>query len=106
LHLSLQVTATSNNGPTAAITTVFTVTSCPVFDIGCKTGVITTETIQPAEATGGPSATSTGGGSGSGSGSGSGNGDGGGDEDAGVRPQALTWVFVVLGALAMVINIA
>ncbi|KAL7917962.1 aspartic peptidase domain-containing protein [Trichoderma austrokoningii] len=89
--------ATSNNGPTGTTTTVFTVTSCPVFDIGCKTGVVTTQTIGQAEATAAsPSATSTGGGSGS----------GGGDEDGGVRPQALTWVFVLLGTLALVINIA
>jgi hypothetical protein len=75
------------------------VTSCPVFDIGCKTGVVTTQTIGQAEATASspsPSATGTGGGSGS----------GGGDEDGGVRPQALTWVFVVLATLALVINIA
>ncbi|KAL7790799.1 aspartic peptidase domain-containing protein [Trichoderma ceciliae] len=95
-------TGTANNGPTAVFTTTFTVTSCPVFDVGCQTGVITTETITPAEATAGPSATSTG----TGGGSGNGNGDGGGDEDSGVRPQALTWVFVALGALAMVVNLA
>ncbi|KAK1252504.1 hypothetical protein MKX08_003691 [Trichoderma sp. CBMAI-0020] len=88
--------ATSNSGPTGTTTTVFTVTSCPVFDIGCKTGVVTTQTIGQAEATASPSATSTGGGSGS----------GGGDEDGGVRPQALTWVLVVLGTLTLVINIA
>ncbi|UKZ74200.1 hypothetical protein TrVFT333_001859 [Trichoderma virens FT-333] len=86
----------TNNIPTAAVTTVFTVTSCPVFDIGCRTGMITTQTIQPAEATTQPSATSTP--------SGSGNGNGG-DEDAGVRPDAVTWVFSVFGALAMVFNI-
>lgn len=86
----------TTNGPTGTTTTVYTVTSCPVFDIGCKTGVVTTQTIGQAEATAEPSATSTGGGSGS----------GGGDEDGGVRPQALTWVFVVLGTLALVVNIA
>ncbi|RFU81125.1 secreted aspartic ase [Trichoderma arundinaceum] len=100
------ITGTNNNGPTAAFTTVFTVTSCPPFDVGCRTGVVTTETIQPAEATSEPTSTGTAGGSGgNGGGSGNGNGDGG-DEDAGARPQALTWVFVALGALAMVINIA
>lgn len=88
--------ATTNSSPTGTITTVFTVTSCPVFDIGCKTGVVTTQTIGQAEATAEPSATSTGGGSSS----------GGGDEDGSVRPQALTWVFVVLGTLALVVNIA
>lgn len=58
--------------------------------------MITTQTIQGAEATTQPSATSTP--------SSGGNGDGG-DEDAGVRPPALTWVFVALGALAMIFNI-
>ncbi|KAL7804595.1 aspartic peptidase domain-containing protein [Trichoderma afarasin] len=86
----------TNNIPATAVTTVFTVTSCPVFDVGCRTGMITTQTIQGAEATTQPSATSTP--------SSGGNGDGG-DEDAGVRPPALTWVFVVLGALAMIFNI-
>ncbi|KAH6607266.1 hypothetical protein Trco_003579, partial [Trichoderma cornu-damae] len=101
-------TEASINGPTAAFTTVFTVTSCPAFDAGCQTGVVTTETVQPARATASPSSTSASGasGGGSGSGSGSGGGSGGGDEDAGARPRALTWMFVALGALAMVINIA
>ncbi|KAL7947822.1 aspartic peptidase domain-containing protein [Trichoderma barbatum] len=87
----------TSNFPTTAYTTTFTVTSCPVFDAGCRTGMITTQTIQPAEATAEPSST--------GSPSGDGNGDGDGDEDAGARPEALTWVFGVLGALAMIVNI-
>ncbi|KAL6871336.1 aspartic peptidase domain-containing protein [Trichoderma novae-zelandiae] len=89
----------TNIFPTSAFTTTFTVTSCPVFDINCRTGVVTTRTIQPAEAT--AEATSTG----SPSGSGSGDGDGGGDEDAGTRLLPFTWVLVVLGAVAMVVNI-
>ncbi|KAL7967292.1 aspartic peptidase domain-containing protein [Trichoderma sp. SZMC 28014] len=91
-------TRATSHGPTGTTTTVFTVTSCPVFDIGCKTGVVTTQTIGQAEATASPSPSATGTGSGSGS--------GGGDEDGGVRPQALTWLLVVLGAFALVINIA
>ncbi|KAL7938353.1 aspartic peptidase domain-containing protein [Trichoderma chlorosporum] len=86
----------TNNIPTTAMTTVFTVTSCPVFDSGCRTGQVTTQTIQPADATSQPSATSTP--------SGSGNGNGG-DDDAAVRPPALTWVLVALGATAMIFNI-
>lgn len=82
--------------PTSAFTTTFTVTSCPVFDINCRTGVVTTRTVRPAEATAEPTSTSS---------PSSGDGDGGGDEDAGVRLLPFTWVLVVLGTLAMVVNI-
>ncbi|KAJ6444054.1 secreted aspartic proteinase [Purpureocillium lavendulum] len=79
----------SGNLPTSAYTTVYTVTSCPAFDLSCSTGAVTTKTVEAA-------ATATGGGSG---------GDGGDGDSAGVRPEAMTSILVVLGALTMLCNI-
>lgn len=79
--------------PTKAYTTTYTITTCPLFDLDCKTGVVTTKTIEPAQAT--VTVTGTAG------------GDGGGDDDsAGIRPSAFTWVLVLFGVLTMVFNAA
>ncbi|CAM1502210.1 Fc.00g041940.m01.CDS01 [Cosmosporella sp. VM-42] len=79
---------------TSAYTTTFTVTSCPLFELDCKTGVVTTQTVGPA----GSTVTVTAGASGS-------TGSSSDDDNAAVQPLALSWVFVVLGAFAVGYNL-
>lgn len=84
-----QVTRTRANAlPTQAFTTTFTVTSCPVIDLECETGVVVTETIAAVRPT--VTVTSPGGGN-----------SNDGDDDAGVRPDALTSLLVVAGLVTM-----
>ncbi|KAK5998859.1 Candidapepsin-1 [Cladobotryum mycophilum] len=93
-------TATATRSfPTAAYTTAYTVTSCPSFDLSCQTGLVTTQTVHPAQQTGGS-------GGGNGGGSGGGSGSGGGNKNAGARPEALGWVFTIFGVLAAVCSIS
>ncbi|KAK0390791.1 hypothetical protein NLU13_0294 [Sarocladium strictum] len=85
------VTRTNGNAlPTQAFTTTYTVTSCPPIDQDCETGVVVTETFNAA---GRPTVTVT---------MPPGGGDSGSDEDdAGVRPDAMTALLLVAGLVTM-----
>lgn len=78
--------------PTSAYTTTYTITSCPLFDLGCQTGVVTTQTVGPAAAT----VTVTG----------SPNSDGDGDDDnAASQSVPMGLMFAVAGAFALGANL-
>ncbi|KND92583.1 putative 4-coumarate--CoA ligase 1 [Tolypocladium ophioglossoides CBS 100239] len=79
--------------PTRAYTTVYTITSCPSFDSACQTGVVTTQTVQPAPSTTSAAAPAPAASTGK------------GKDSAGVRPAALTGALVVFGALAALRNV-
>ncbi|KAH6874872.1 aspartic peptidase domain-containing protein [Thelonectria olida] len=82
---SVTRTATLPNG---AYTTTYTITSCPEFEMNCKTGVVTTQTFG-ARAT----VTVT-------AGSDSSNGDD--DDDSGASlARPMSWLFVVIGAFGV-----
>lgn len=77
--------------PTRAYTTTFTITSCPAFEQGCTTGVVTTQTFGPARAT----VTVTAGANSSNS-----------DDDSGAwRTMPTSWIFVVIGAFVLGFNL-
>ncbi|KAH6973730.1 aspartic peptidase domain-containing protein [Ilyonectria sp. MPI-CAGE-AT-0026] len=77
--------------PTRAYTTTFTITSCPAFEQGCTTGVVTTQTFGPARAT----VTVTAGANSSNS-----------DDDSGAwRTMPTSWIFVVIGAFVVGFNL-
>ncbi|KAF7561176.1 hypothetical protein G7046_g2993 [Stylonectria norvegica] len=79
--------------PTKAYTTTYTVTSCLLFDLSCKTGVVTTQTVGPAKGT----VTVTAGAAGATSSSASSGDD---DDSAGVRQASMSWALVAIGAFA------
>lgn len=86
----LQTRTNGNALPTQAFTTTYTVTSCPPIDQDCETGVVVTETFNAA---GRPTVTVT---------MPPGGGDSGSDEDdAGVRPDAMTALLLVAGLVTM-----
>ncbi|KPM42252.1 hypothetical protein AK830_g4301 [Neonectria ditissima] len=80
--------------PTKAYTTTFVITSCPMFDMDCKTGVTTTQTIGPARATvtvtAAASASAT---------------DSSDDDSAAGQTMPMGWVLAVLGAFAVGYNL-
>lgn len=77
----------SGNLATSAYTTTYTVTSCHLFDMDCKTGVVTTQTfgaVGTVTVTAGAKSD---------------------DDNAAVQPMALGWIFVVIGAFAVGFNL-
>lgn len=78
--------------PTTAYTTTYTITSCPVIDQQCRTGVVTTQTLSgsQAQATDDDS---------------DGSGNSGDDEDAGGRAEVMSGMVIVFGVLAGAYNI-
>lgn len=85
---------------TEAYTTTYTITSCPSFERGCETGVVTTQTIEAVttEPTAEPTETSSGGDDGV--------GDEGGDGDsAGAHMEVGRLLAAGFGGLAAIYNV-
>ncbi|KEY68143.1 hypothetical protein S7711_08332 [Stachybotrys chartarum IBT 7711] len=83
---------------TEAYTTTYTITSCPSFERGCETGLVTTQTIEAVttEPTAEPTETSSGGG----------DGDEGGDGDsAGAHMEVGRLLAAGFGGLAAIYNV-
>ncbi|KAH7305010.1 aspartic peptidase domain-containing protein [Stachybotrys elegans] len=76
--------------PTQAYTTTYTVTSCPEFERGCRTGVVTTQTIEAVTSRARETITVTAG--------------GGGGDSAGAHMEVFGGMVAGFGALAAAMN--